>query len=231
MMPRRAITTTLAGLGTLVGVALSPAAFAQSSGTLPATPEYRADMGSVAPTVRDTPTPPRDTDRLGWYVPDFAKVQTGGLRGRYSAGLGYAAFDDILNVGLLYGYSPNEVNDSGVSTLSLEVSARPFEVRAGQFRFQPLEVGLGVLYAIGDQFEFRYPDRYSSGYYRPTAFHFQAFLGAGVDWVPDSSVLERVGLYYQISSIYPFMADYIDNPDQLSIDDALASTIGYRAAF
>ncbi|MCA9631126.1 MAG: hypothetical protein KC766_25865 [Myxococcales bacterium] len=176
-------------------------------------------------------TPPRDTDRLGWYVPDFAKVQTGGLRGRYTAGLGYAAFDDVLNVGLLYGYSPNAVNDSGVSTLSLELSARPFEIRAGMIRIIPLEVGIGALYAPGSEFELSYPDRYASGYYPPTALHTLGYLGVEVDWVPASGFFERIGLYYQASTIYTYLEDLVQNADTARPTESIASTLGYRAAF
>ncbi|MGE0326774.1 MAG: hypothetical protein AB7K71_03665 [Polyangiaceae bacterium] len=173
----------------------------------------------------------RDRDRLGWYVPDFAKVQTGGLRGRFTAGLGYAAFDDVVNVSLLYGYSPNEVSDSGVSTLSLEISARPFEIRADSLRVVPLEVGVGGLYAIGQEFEVTYPDRYSSGYYPPTAVHALAYLGVEVDWVPRSGFFERIGLYYQASTIDTYLEDLIRNSETASITETFASTIGYRAAF
>lgn len=173
----------------------------------------------------------RDSDRLGWYVPDFAKVQTGGLRGRYTAGIGYAAFNDVLNVGLLYGYSPNEVDDDGVSTLSFEIGARPFEIRADSLRIVPLEVGVGALYAIGDEFELRYPDRYSSGYYPPTAVHGLAYLGVEVDWVPEGGFFERVGLYYQVSTIYTYLRDVLENTETASLSDSFASTIGYRAAF
>lgn len=173
----------------------------------------------------------RDVDRLGWYVPDFAKLQTGGFRGRYSAGLGYAAFDDVLNVGLLYGYSPDEVGSSGLSTLSLEIAARPLEIPVGQLRILPIEVGVGALYAIGPKFELRYPDRYSSGYYKPTALHAMLHLGVGLDWVPRGIGIERVGLYYQVSSIHPFLYDLLANPGVVSIHQSFASSVGVRAAF
>lgn len=177
------------------------------------------------------PEKPRDTDRLGWYVPDFAKVQTGGLRGRYTAGIGYAAFNDVLNVGLLYGYSPNEVDEDGVSTLSFEIAGRPIEIRADSLRIVPLEVGVGLLYAIGDEFELTYPDRYSSGYYPPTAVHALGYLGLEVDWVPEGGFFERIGLYYQVSTIYTYLRDVLENTETASVSDSFASTIGYRAAF
>ncbi len=79
--------------------------------------------------------------------------------------------------------------------------------------------------------ELSYPDRYSSGYYPPTAVHALAYLGLEVDWVPRGGFFERIGLYYQASTIYTYAADVVRNSETASLDDSVASTLGYRAAF
>lgn len=177
----------------------------------------------------------RDTDRLGWVVPDFGKVQTGGYSGLITVGLGYAAFRDVLNLTVDYGYVPAAAAGRNVHSVSTSVSVRPIDVRLGDFRLVPGYLGGGLLFTFGDGYFITAPDRYqkySANYYPPTGVHWMAHVGIELDWLPhEDNLFERHGLYWEVRTLDTFLFSYVENPRTLSPLDAVASAIGYRAAW
>ncbi len=176
----------------------------------------------------------RDPDRLGWYVPDFARLQTGGFVGMAALGIGYAAFDDVLNFSAHYGFTPAERAGQDVHAASFEVLVRPVDVRVGAFRLVPVYLGPGLLHVWGDGFFSTVPGRYrhiDSSYYPPTALHWTARLGVELDYVPESGVFERHGIYYEATALGTYVSAYLDNHEGLSALDVFGGAVGYRAAF
>jgi hypothetical protein len=176
----------------------------------------------------------RDTDALGWFVPDFFRVQTGGWVGLVVVGTGYAAFDDVLNVSLHYGFTPADYAGTNVHTVSFEVLVRPFDLRVEDLRFVPVYFGPGLLYAWGDDFFTTVPDRYAqidSRYYPPTSLHWTARFGTEIDYVPRSGFFERHGLYYEATLLGAYFELYTENRETLDLIDVFGGAIGYRAAF
>jgi hypothetical protein len=176
----------------------------------------------------------RDVDELGWYVPDFAKLQTAGYLGTMGAGLGYAAFNDVLNVGLLYGFTPESRAGHDVHALKLGIDVRPVDVRIRSFRLVPIYAGGSLLYAFGDEYFTRLPTHYrriDPSYYPPTSVHWSAQLGLELDYVPGSGRIERHGIYYEVVTIDSYLISYLENSGPLRLTDAFASSLGYRCAF
>jgi hypothetical protein len=177
---------------------------------------------------------PRDRDRLGWYVPDYARLQTGGYVGSVGAGLGYAAFADRLNVTLLYGFTPADRAGHDVHAAKLSVDFRPFDLGRVPVRVVPFYVGAGLLYAFGGEYFTRLPARYrriDTNYYPPTALHWMVQLGAELDYVPAHGAIERHGLYYEVGTMDSYVFSLFENPKRVRLIDILASTVGYRLAF
>lgn len=177
---------------------------------------------------------PRDRDALGWYVPDYARLQTGGYLGTVGVGFGYAAFDDRLNVSLLYGFTPAERAGHPVHEAKLSLDYRPFELGNARWRLVPLTVGAGLLYAFGGEYFTRVPARYrriDTRYYPPTALHWMLQLGLELDYAPASGPFERHGLYYEVVTLDSYAFSLFENPSRVRVIDVLASTIGYRVAF
>ncbi|HEY6558031.1 MAG TPA: hypothetical protein VI072_12190 [Polyangiaceae bacterium] len=194
-----------------------------------------ADVASAEQRVGSAPaagTRPRDVDRLGFLAPDFAKLQSGGYSGVVGLGLGYAAFDDVLNLTVLYGYVPRAVAGKHVHALSAAFSVRPFEIDLDPLRVLPLYAGAGVLHTWGSGYFLTLPERYSSGYYRPTGVHASFHLGVELDWLPSSaSWLERHGTFAELTVLEIFAGRYLRNPDSLGIHEVASLALGYRAAF
>jgi hypothetical protein len=176
----------------------------------------------------------RDRDRFGWYVPDFAKLQTAGFLGSVGVGAGYAMLSDIINVSLLYGFTPEKRAGNNVHAARLNLDVRPFDLRLKAFRLVPIYVGAGLLYAFGSEYFTRLPERYkriAAGYYPPTALHWSAHLGLELDYVPARGKIERHGLYYEVVTLDSYLISYLENSEALHLVDAFASSIGYRCAF
>jgi len=175
----------------------------------------------------------RDVDRLGWAVPDFVKIQTGSFAGMVAVGAGYALFDDVLNVSLLYGYTPAWHAGTTVHSFDLSFDVRPLDVLIGEFRIVPVYFGAGLLIALDDQLFFRTPARYpTDDYYPPTALHWTAHLGVELDVLPArDSFFERHGLYAELTTVDTYFFAYFENRETLDATDALSSGFGYRAAF
>lgn len=185
--------------------------------------------------VREPPSSDsRDSDRLGWYVPDYARLQTGGYLGTVGVGLGYAAFDDRLNVSLLYGFTPAERAGHAVHEAKLSLDYRPFELGRASVRFVPVTLGAGLLFAFGGEYFTRVPARYrriDTNYYPPTALHWMLQLGSELDFAPARGPFERHGLYYEVVTLDSYAVSLLENSERVRLLDVLASTIGYRVAF
>jgi hypothetical protein len=176
----------------------------------------------------------RDRDRLGWYVPDFARLQIAGFLGVVGVGFGYAAFNDVLNVSLLYGFSPAAHSGKSVHAGRLAIDVRPFDVRIDAFRLVPVYLGGSVLYAFGNEYFTRLPDRFARldrYYYPPTSLHWGAQLGLELDYVPSSGPIERHGLYYELVTVDSYLFSFIENSSSVGLDDVVSSSLGYRCAF
>lgn len=196
-----------------------------SLGVLVATTSVLADEG------RAEAADERNADPFGPWVPDYARVQTGGYLGTIGIGVGYGAFDDVLNVGLLYGYTHDDVV-GGVHAIQLMLSARPFDLRVGrEFRIVPAYFGVGVLGTWGERYYLDLPDRYPSDYYRPNAAFPVFHLGLEVDYLPGCTAFERHGLFAELTFLEYYVGRYFRNPDTIDLVDAVGLALGYRAAF
>lgn len=183
---------------------------------------------------RDSAEQPRDRDRLGWYVPDYARLQTGGYLGMLGVGLGYAAFGDRLNVSLLYGHTPADQAGHAVNEAKLSLDYRPLELRFGRFRLVPASLGAGLMYAFGREYFTVVPARYrriDTNYYPPTTLHWMVQLGLELDYAPERGPFERHGLFYEVVTLDSYAVSLIENPKRVRVIDVLASTVGYRVAF
>jgi hypothetical protein len=176
----------------------------------------------------------RDTDRQGWVVPDFAKLQTAGYAGFIAVGLGYAAYDDFMNLGVAYGFTPELMAGAEVHTVGVALSLRPFELDLwNRARLIPVYAGGGLLFVLGDKYSLELPDRFPDrSYYHPTAVHWTLHAGAEVDALPEQGgVFERHGLYAEVVTLDTFFLSLVDNPDEVELDEVLSLALGYRASW
>lgn len=199
-----------------------------------ASAEEHAASPATSPATSNDDWKLRDRDRLGWYVPDFARLQTGGYHGLVNIQLGYAAFDDMLNWSIGYGYTPPFEAERHVHSFDTTLSFRPFDLRYRDMRLVPVYVGAGLLFGTGDGYFLVTPKRYHQydpQYYPPTAVHWTAHLGIELDWLPKSGFFERHGAFIEVRTLDTYLFTYVDNAKTVGLHEVASTGFGYRAAF
>lgn len=188
----------------------------------------------VAPEAPDTPAHRyyQYPDRLGWYAPDYVKIQTGGFLGAFQAVIGYAVWKDRFNLGVQYGFTPKYEDAPPVHTFAAILTVRPLRVDVGPSLFAvPLYGGMGLMASRGKNLFISQPEVYPPGYYAPTALHYLAVIGTEIGARSrEGSVLTRQSLFYEIVTIDQYIDALIDNK-QSRLLGALSSMVGYRASF
>ena len=178
---------------------------------------------------------PRDRDCLGWAVPDFAYVGSGGYLGLTVVGVGYALLDDRLNVAVAYGMTPASYAGRNVHTLTGTISVRPFDVALPWKLALVPYLGVGMLLTFGEHYFWRQPDRYdpfAEPYYDSTARYWTASVGLELDWrQPYRSPIERHGLFLEIRVLDKLLLDWLTNTDVIEPWEAASTAFGYRIAF
>jgi hypothetical protein len=176
----------------------------------------------------------RDRDRLGWYVPDFARLGSGGYLGLANIGVGYAAFNDVVNWSVGYGFTPAFVSGRNSHTFDMTLNVRPLDFKYRSVRVVPIYVGGGLLFGTGAGYFLITPARYRKYdplYYPPTAVHWTANVGLEVDWLPSSGFFERHGAFVELRTMDTYFVSYLQNKQTLGLHEVFSTGIGYRAAF
>jgi hypothetical protein len=111
--------------------------------------------------------PCHDRDRSSpWYVPAYAKLQTGGYLGAVTAGGGYSPWQ-LLDVGVFYGWVPPSLGGVSIHSFALRLGA---SVRgaciARDWNWVYFTGGVGVLVTPGDGFFLSVADRYHDSWRR-----------------------------------------------------------------
>lgn len=188
---------------------------------------------SVASEV-PAPGPAPESDRLGWAVPDYARVQSGGFLGLVNVAAGYSALRDMLNVQLEYGFVPAFEKQSSVHFGAGLLLVRPWRVALGprdRFWLYPVYLGGGVMVASAKGLFIRQPEIYPKGYYPPNGFHFLALLGAELAFRPDDGqFFTRHALTVEVITLDQYV-DAISQNRSMSPFAAFSTAVGYKLGF
>jgi hypothetical protein len=177
----------------------------------------------------------RDRDCLGWAVPDFAYVGSGGYLGLAVVGVGYAMLDDRLNVAVAYGMTPSFYSGRDVHTLAGDISARPLHVALPWKLALVPYLGAGLLLTFGEHYFWRQParyDRFAEHYYDSTARYWTAHVGLELAYrSPVRSAIERHGLFIEIRALDTLFLQWLANTHVIQPWEAASTALGYRIAF
>ena len=174
----------------------------------------------------------RYVDRLGWAVPDYVKIQTGGFLGAFQAVVGYAIWKDRFNIGVQYGFTPKYREAPPVHIFAATVTVRPLRIEFGPALFVvPIYAGGGMMIAQGKNLFVEQPSVYPAGYYAPTAVQAVALVGLeGGARGREGDYLVRQSVFFELVTVNQYIDAFLDNK-QARLYDALSSLVGYRASF
>lgn len=169
-----------------------------------------------------------------WYVPRYAKLQTGGYLGFLTVGSGWSLAQTHVEIELLYGWVPASLGGTSVHSLTLRSFGRsPGWCFGPGFRWTYLYGGPAVLFALGDQFFLRVPERYHDRrYYRRTAMHWLATLGTELA-LPFRSphIPLQHALYAELSALDDYLFSWLKSASTVSFASIFSTTLGYRVRF
>lgn len=156
----------------------------------------------------------------------YGRLQTGGFTGLATVGIGYSAFDDLLNVGASYGWVP-PMNGAPTAHLGAFTAAlRPLRFALSQrVVLYPLYTGGGLL--IGRNVR----DRRDVVEDQPDVRWGILFIGAELALRERAgSTIVRHSLFVEEVTLGPYLAAVVNNSG-MHIDTAFSTALGYRATF
>lgn len=174
----------------------------------------------------------RTHDALGWAAPDHVKLQTGGMLGMLTLGVGYEALS-VLALDGYYGWVPEAVGGTEVHSVAARVAVRSKGVcLTDHMGWRILSIGTGALLTFGDGFFVTQPDRYPPRYYRETAL--RGFVSAGTMLEllhPESSVVASTGAFIEVTALDVRVFAWGRNLDTLSFWDLWSLSLGLNMGF
>lgn len=197
------------------------------------TAAFAATEADATSTIA-TQGPAPERDRLGWAVPDYARLQSGGFLGLFNVAVGYSAFRDVLNVQLEYGFVPPLDKESSVHFGAGLLLVRPLRLAFAphdRFWFYPIYAGGGVMVASAKGLFIRQPSVYPDGYYPPNGFHFVALVGTELAFRPNAGqFVTRHALTVEFITIDQYL-DAISQNRSMSPFGAFSTAVGYKLGF
>lgn len=198
-----------------------------------------ARVGAIALLMAAAPAPVQayaecrtHSDALGWYVPDHAKVQTGGYLGLFTVAAGYSAID-LLDFDVCYGWVPGSIGGTDIHSLALRVGAHVAVMCfAPDLSWTYLTGAVGAVMTFGDVFFLTTPNRYPDGYYAETAVRGILTLGGEIEaHQPAGSPFALHALFVEVSVLDEYLLVWLKNPREAAPWEVWSFSFGYKAGF
>lgn len=182
---------------------------------------------TLAPALRaETIEHEADYEDHRRYGAVYARLQTGGFTGLATVGIGYSAFDDLLNVGASYGWVPPMDGAPTAHLGAFTAALRPLRFSLSQrVVLYPLYTGGGLL--IGRNMR----DRRDVVEDQPNVRWGLLFIGAELALRERArSTIVRHSLFVEEVTVGPYLAAVVNNSG-MHVETAFSTALGYRATF
>ena len=150
-------------------------------------------------------------------------LQFAGSTGFLTGGIFKSTKNDKLELGLLYGYTPESLGGS-LHSISFKVGYNPFKINLNKsLIIEPLQVGAFLNQNFGKDLDFGWPDKYPTSYYWWTpSLREHIFIGSSISLqTTKSKWLHHVSLYFEANTNDLYLASYFgeNNIKSLSLYD------------
>jgi hypothetical protein len=166
-----------------------------------------------------------------WYMPDHLKAQFAGSIGLFSAGAGYAIFNNKTDFDFYVGYLPQRFSNDDLVTVNVKLTQPLWRINPHpDWKIAVLTTGIYLSYTFGREFSTDLPEWYPEGYYwwkeslRPNIF----IGGNAQRRIRNNKSFTAVGLYYEIGTNDLKLVSYVQNTGFLSIFDILHAGVGVK---
>ena len=162
-----------------------------------------------------------------------AVMQFAGSTGSVTTGLFKSYRNELFQLGLQYGYTPQKEND--LHSVSLKALYNPYTVSISRkLEFHPLQTGVFVSQNFGRTLPILWSDHYPKHYYWwPPSLRSHFFLGTAASVKPQSGVFSKISLYFEANTNDLYLASFLDNKNHktLTLYDIFFFGTGVKAWF
>jgi hypothetical protein len=172
-------------------------------------------------------------DALGWYTPDFVKLQSGGYLGFTTVGVGYATTNDLFNAAVYYGWVPKALAGVEIHSLAYVLSFRGRWCLDERWEWIVGYAGFGAVFTTGDGFFLESPEIYrDDDYYQPTGRRRFLLFGTELLFAPNAKPawLSAHGAFAELVMLDKYLSAWWKN-DRISFRDTLSLALGYKVRF
>lgn len=172
-------------------------------------------------------------DALGWYTPDFVKLQSGGYLGFATVGVGYATTDDVFNAALYYGWVPKALAGLDIHSFAYVLSLRGRWCIDRRWEWIVGYAGFGAVFTTGSGFFLESPNIYQDDdYYQPTGRRRFLLVGTELLFAPNAKPawLSAHGAFAEVVALDKYLSAWWKN-DRISFTDTLSLALGYKVRF
>jgi len=186
--------------------------------------------------INDTVQISRHKIEIYWdrLMPSYWKLQYAGSMGFVSLGLGWEyGKHRQWETDVLFGYIPRRGSIESHQTFTLKENYIPWRccVFSGKMRLEPLETGIYASRIFGDEFWYKSPNRYPTGYYSlATNLRFNIFLGQRIRFSIDRKKVRLVTFFYEVSTNDLYLIDKFTNRC-VEIRDIISLSFGLKYNF
>jgi hypothetical protein len=168
-----------------------------------------------------------------WYLPAYARAQTGGYLGALTIGAGYTPWR-VLELGAYYGWVPEQLGGVHIHSVALRVGARVRGICVTpDWNWIYVTGGVTALFTRGEGFFVSVPERYDdSRYYRPTGVRGLLSVGTALSHRDrDGSILSTQGPFLEISALDEYLRLWAKSPHAEPFLSTLSTSVGYQIGF
>jgi hypothetical protein len=165
-------------------------------------------------------------DELGWYTPDFVKLQTGGYLGLTTLGVGYSTTDDIVSFAAYYGWVPEALAGVDIHSLAYALTVRARLCPSDRWEWIAGYAGVGAVFTWGEGF---FLESDIPGYYESTGRRRFLVIGTELLYEPTAKPawLSAHGAFAELVALDKYLAVWWKN-ERIPLTQTLSLAIGYK---
>ena len=161
-------------------------------------------------------------------------MQYAGSIGWLTAGYFRQSTNEKIELGLLYGYTPESLGGE-IHSLALKFIYEPLQINiSNRFQLEPIQTGIFIVQNFSNNLYLSWPDKYDRGYYWWTnSLRFHVFLGVQAGYILDDRMVRKISFYFEANTNDLYIASYVSNynSQSISIDEIFFFGTGLKIYF
>ena len=174
------------------------------------------------------------TEKKKIFPTEAAGIQFAGSIGWLSAGYFRQAANKKIELGFLYGYTP-EFAGGRIHTIALKFIYEPFRLNVNpDIQIEPLQAGAFFTQNFARNLYISWPEKYNTSYYKwISSLRIHVLLGSQVSYILNDKVVQKISFYFEANTndLYYRSLRANSNKHSLALDEIIFFGIGSKVYF